>query len=303
MKKKIALALAAIITLTGCAADNSVSSNTPQEQVAATNDTSTKESSHIESEESTSVDKPAASPIKRNLFILDGAYNTTVENNIDDDVRFEVYIEYEKEDGEVVSETITLDKNTSYNDIANKLSAFGLIKTDATREISYDEDYEYTDYLFEYSGIGHNISLAPDTEAALYLELVDDKGLVTDASLLGNGSYNPSVKAISSKLVTRSYSTNKKGNLFQEIPVTVVFKVYASEDMMLEYEDWQKERLNADGAFEIKVGMTVHEVYDMFDTVKMSSCKVMKNNDYTFIVCVDDTFDPYIGDVILIKNY
>ena len=255
----------------------------------------------VESEESTPEVKPAPDT-KDNEFNLDGIYNSTIENNLDDDVYFEVYIEYTKDSGEVVSEIITLDDNTSYDDLANKLAAFGLVTTDATREISYGEDYEWSDYAFEYKGIGHNISLAPDTETALYLELVDDKGVVTDASLLGNGAYNPSVKAISSKLFTSSYSTNKKGNLFQKIPVTVIFKIYVSDDMMLEYENWQKERLNDDGAFEVQVGMSSAKFNDMFSTENIGMCYITKNTNYTFVIYVDDTFNGYIGDVILIKN-
>lgn len=255
----------------------------------------------VESEESKPEEKPAPDT-KDNEFNLDGIYNSTIENNLDDDVYFEVYIEYAKDNGEVVSETITLDDSTSYDDLANKLAAFGLVTTDATREISYGEDYEWSDYAFEYKGIGHNISLAPETETALYLELVDDKGIVTDASLLGNGAYNPSVKAISSKLFTDSWIVDDEKNLIHKIPVTVIFKIYVSDNMMLEYEDWQKEKLNEDGAYEVKVGMSKARFNDMFDTENIGMCYIIKNADYTFAIYVDDSFNSYIGDVILIKN-
>ncbi len=257
------------------------------------------------SEEIAPDDKPNVKPapaVVDNEFNIDGLYNTTIENNLDDGVYFEVYIEYTKDDGEVVSETITLNDKTSYDDIANKLTSFGIETTNVTRDIYYGEDYEWSDYAFEYKGIGHNISLAPDTETALYLELVDDKGVVTDASLLSNSSYNPSVKAMSSKLFTDWAGTDGDGNLYQNIPVTVIFKIYVSDEILLEYEDWQKEKLNEEGAFEVKVGMSTARVHDMFATENIGMCYVMKNTKYTFVVYVDDTFSQYIGDVILIKN-
>ena len=302
MKKIVSIMslCAVVLSMSGCAKEETsepvVTTTAPiyvQEDSYQTS-AATEATDPVESEESTPDVKPAPSTTN-NQFNLDGVYNTTIENNLDDDVYFEVYIEYTKDDGEVVSETITLSDDTSYDDIANKLSAFGLVTTDATREISYGEDAEYA---FEYKGIGHNISLAPDTETALYLELVDDKGLVADASLLGNGSYNPSVKAISSKLFTRSSVEDSDGNLKQRIPVTVIFKIYFSEDVVLGFEDWQKERLNDDGAFEVKVGMSRSRVFDMLK----SKSYVIKNSNYTLALITDDTFGQYIGDIILIKN-
>lgn len=310
MKKTISIITlcALVLSISGCAKEETsepvVTTTAPiyvQEDGYQTT-AATEATDPVESEESAPEVKPAPDT-KDNEFNLDGIYNSTIENNLDDDVYFEVYIEYAKDNGEVVSETITLDDSTSYDDLANKLAAFGLVTTDATREISYGEDYEWSDYAFEYKGIGHNISLAPDTETALYLELVDDKGIVTDASLLGNGAYNPSVKAISSKLFTKSFVEDDDGNLKQRIPVTVIFKVYISEDMMLEYEDWQKNRLNDDGALEVKVGMAKAEFAEMFKGEEnIGMCYILKNTNYTFAIYVDDTFNGYIGDVILIKN-
>ena len=68
--------------------------------------------------------------------------------------------------------------------------------------------------------------------------------------------------------------------------------------MISNLEDWQKKNLNADGAYEIKVGMSRGRTFDMLK----SKSYVVKNNNYTLVLVTDDTFGQYIGDVILIKN-
>lgn len=251
--------------------------------------------------------KPDIPETKGNEYNIDGVYNTTVENTISDDVYYEIYIEYTKEDGEVVSETISLNDNVSYNELAYELASFGLVTTGVTRELSYEPNENRRtnkDACFEYSAIGHNLSIAPDTETALYLELVDDKGIVTDTTLLNGGSYNPSVKAISSKLFTKSKSEQSDGALKQRIPVKVIYKVYFPEDYVNDLPNYVKEEIGDDLCYDIKVGMHRNTVLQAFEDSHeaVPDIYVIKNKDFTFVIKSDDTFSEYIGDVILIKN-
>lgn len=244
---------------------------------------------------------------KGNEYNIDGVYNTTVENTISDDVYYEIYIEYTKEDGEVVSETISLNDNVSYNELAYELASFGLVTTGVTRELSYEPNENRRtnkDACFEYNAIGHNLSIAPDTETALYLELVDDKGIVTDTSLLNGGTYNPSVKAISSKLFTDWKGTDEEGNLYNYIPVNLIYKVYFPEDYVNDLPNYVKEEIGDDLCYDIKVGMHRNTVLQAFEDSHeaVPDIYVIKNKDFTFVIKSDDTFSEYIGDVILIKN-
>lgn len=244
----------------------------------------------VESDESKSEDKPIPA-VKDNDFNLDGVYNTTIENNISDDIVFEVVIEHTAEDGTITREVVTLNDNTSYADLAVNLSSFGMITTEDILEHDVDSEYWHEQYSYKFYGIGHNISISPEIAApALYLELVDDEGIVTDTTPLNSNDfdvYNPSVKAIAAKLYTKSAKEDDNGYLIQRTPVTVYINaILPTETINLRAGMywWATDNI---GSSEIIGG---------------NHYRVLKNTNYTLVIMRDDTYDEYIGDIVLIKN-
>ena len=236
--------------------------------------------------------KPDKPKTEGNEFNIDGVYNTTVEPNISDDITFEIIVEYTKADGTPVSETITLDGDTSYADIAVNLPAFGLTPTADVLDDTIDAEMWKEHYigeeipLFSFFGIGHNPSDVTDAEAALYIEAVSETGIVNDAAALEKREV--SVKAIGSKLVTSSASVDYDTMcLYQEIPVKVTYRV-----------------IKPDATVDVFVGMLFGMESDIGDysLMALNHYAVYKNTDYTLVVKKDDVYDNYIGSIYLIKN-
>ncbi len=229
--------------------------------------------------------------VKDNKYNIEGAYNTNLDNNTSDEVVFEVVIEHTADDGTILSETITLDNDTTYADLAVKLDSFGLVATDDVLKhevaptASRPEEYAFY-------GIGHNLTTAQDIAApALYLELVDDEGIVTDTILLNSSdfdTYNPSVKAIGARWYSEYYRDREDRKGYQnDLPVDLIYRIIDKETVT-----------------ELSVGMVWGSENDIGNPkyIGGNNYNVFKNNEFTLVVMRNKTRDDYIGDIVLIKN-
>lgn len=263
-------------------------------------------------------DTPDISPVKDNKYNLDGVYNTTFENNISDDVYFDVRIEYTDDSGNVVSEIISLADDLSYDDVANKLNSFGLLTTGETRDWSITKTSESRDtdgkliyadgeHEFEYYGIAHNISIAPDAKTSVYLELVDESGLITDTAAITAKS---SVKAIGSFMNKDDYNEYVLGyrdyydNEIPHCPVKVVVRAHLTEEATKHLSEDEAYMLTTENLYEMQIGTDLYNVKKVFFK-DLSDIKgkyiAIKNTAYTLVLFTQET-NGYVGDIILIKN-